>query len=144
MKTLFLGSVNERSGKSMVALGLALNHPRKVGYFKPFRETLRTEGDKLIDQDAYLMKNALGLKADVEHLSPFTYDLYKPISMDQIVSSYDSVKETARDMLVEGTRDVLIGFLHNVSGMAIAEAIGADVVLVSSRQPGSMDKLVML
>jgi BioD-like phosphotransacetylase family protein len=72
MKTLFLGSVNERSGKSMVALGLALNHPRKVGYFKPFRETLRTEGDRLIDQDAYLMKHALGLKADEEHLSPFT------------------------------------------------------------------------
>jgi uncharacterized protein len=144
MKTLFLGSVNERSGKSMVALGLALNHPRKVCYFKPFRETLRTEGDRLIDQDAYLMKHALGLKADEEHLSPFTYDIYKPVAMDQIVDSYNSVKEVGRDMLVEGTRDILIGFLHNVSGMAIAEAIEADVVLVSARQPGSMDKLVML
>jgi BioD-like phosphotransacetylase family protein len=144
MKTLFLGSVNERSGKSMVALGLALNHPRMVGYFKPFRETLRTEGDRLIDQDAYLMKHALGLKADEEHLSPFTYDIYKPVAMNRIVGSYNSVKELGRDMLVEGTRDILIGFLHNVSGMAIAEAIEADVVLVSAKQPGSMDKLVML
>ncbi len=144
MKTLFLGSVNERSGKSMVALGLALNHPKKVGYFKPFRETLRTEGDRLIDQDAYLMKHALGLKADEEHLSPFTYDIYKPVTMGEIVESYKSVQEAGRDMLVEGTRDILIGFLHNVSGMAIAEAIGAEVVLVSARQPGSMDKLVML
>lgn len=144
MKTLFLGSVNERSGKSIVALGLALNHPRKVGYFKPFRETLRTEGDRLIDQDAYLMKHALGLKAGEEQLSPFTYDIYKPVTIEEIVSSYKAVHEEGRDMLVEGTRDILIGFLHHVSGMAIAEAINADVVLVSSRQPGSMDKLVML
>jgi BioD-like phosphotransacetylase family protein len=144
MKTLFLGSVNERSGKSMVALGLALNHPKKVGYFKPFRETLRTDGDRLIDQDAYLMKHALGLKADEEQLSPFAYDIYKPVTMDQIVESYKAVQEPGRDMLVEGTRDILIGFLHNLSGMAIAEAIDAEVVLVSAKQPGSMDKLVML
>lgn len=144
MRTLFLGSVTERSGKSMVSLGLALNHPGKVGYFKPFREALRNDRDKLVDQDAYLMKRTLGLSADEEQLSPFTYDIYKPVRMEQIVRAYKEAKGAHEDMLVEGTRDVLTGFLHNVSGVAIAEAIGAEVVLVSSKQPGSMDKLVML
>ncbi len=144
MKTLFLGSVTERSGKSIVALGLALNHPGKVGYFKPFREAQRNYGDRLVDQDAYLMKHALGLRAEEEQLSPFNYDIYKSIKMNEIVRAFNSVREPGKDMLVEGTRDMLTGFLHDVSGMAIAEAIGAEVVLVSAKQPGSMDKLIML
>ncbi|MEM0448288.1 MAG: AAA family ATPase [Methanomassiliicoccales archaeon] len=144
MSTLFLGSVTERSGKSMVSLGLALNHSRKVGYFKPFRETLRNDRERLVDQDAYLMKRALRLDVEEEKLSPFTYDIHRPLDIERIVRAYQEVKGSCEDMLVEGTRDVLTGFLHNVSGLTIAEAIGAEVVLISSKQTGSFDKLAML
>lgn len=144
MKSVFLGSVTERSGKSMVTLGLALNYPGKVGYFKPFKETLMSDQEKLVDQDAYLMKKALRLRCDEERLSPFVYDVLKPVRMEEIVRAYEAVKGESQMMLVEGTRDILTGFLQDVSGMAIAEALHADVVLISSAQQGALDKIIML
>lgn len=144
MKTLFLGSVVERSGKSMVTLGLAKNSPFKVGYYKPFREVMMNLDGRIIDQDAYLMKRALHLPYDEEELCPLVYDIYQPVSMDEILRRYDRVKEGAEAMLVEGTRDITTGCMGSVSGMAIANAIDASVVLVSSAQLPALDKICML
>ncbi len=144
MKTLFLGSVVERSGKSMVTLGLAKNCPDKVGYFKPFKEVMMSAGGKVIDQDAYLMKRALRLPFDEEELCPLVYDIYQPVGMDDVLRAFDRVKEGAEAMLVEGTRDITTGCLGSVSGMAIAQAMDAQVVLVSSAQIPALDKICML
>jgi uncharacterized protein len=144
MKSLFLGSVVERSGKSMVTLGLAKNCPVKVGYFKPFKEVVMPLGDQVVDQDAYLMRKALHLPYDEGQLCPLTYDIYQPVGMEDILRSFDQVKGDAEAMLVEGTRDITTGCLGAVSGMAIAKAMGAQVVLVSSAQPSALDKICML
>ncbi len=144
MKTLFLGSVVERSGKSMVALGLAKNSPFKIGYFKPFKEVMMNLDGRVIDQDAYLMKRALHLPFDEEELCPLVYDIYQPVSMEDILGRFERVKGGAEAMLVEGTRDITTGCMGSVSGMAIANAIDADVVLVSSAQLPALDKICML
>lgn len=144
MKSLFLGSVTERSGKSMVTLGLALNYPGKVGYFKPFKEMLMNDSEKLVDQDAFLMKKALKLHCDEERLSPFIYDVLRPMDMSVIVEAFDHVKGESEVMLVEGTRDITSGFLQDVSGMAIAEALKAEIVLVSSTTPCALDRIALL
>jgi uncharacterized protein len=144
MKTLFLGSVVERSGKSMVTLGLAKNSPVKVGYFKPFKEVVMTMGERAIDQDAYLMKRALGLPFTEEDLCPLVYDIFQPVGMDEILARYQRVKGSAEVMLVEGTRDITTGCMGSVSGMAIAQAIDAQVILVSSAQLPALDKICML
>ena len=106
MRSLFLGSAVERSGKTMVTLGLAKNFPGKVGFFKPFKETLMALDDRVIDQDAYLMKKALGLPQTEEILSPFTYDMDRPVEMDQIIKSYEMLKAKVDLMLIEGTREI--------------------------------------
>ncbi len=144
MRTLFLGSVVERSGKSMVALGLAKNCPVKVGYFKPFKEVVMPLEGRVVDQDAYLMRKALHLPFDEEQLCPLTYDIYQPVGMDDILRSYAQVKGSAEAMLVEGTRDITTGCMGSVSGMAIAQAVDAQVILVSSAQPSALDKICML
>jgi BioD-like phosphotransacetylase family protein len=144
MKTLFLGSVVERSGKSMVTLGLAKNCPRKVGYFKPFKEVVMSLDGRVVDQDAVLMRKALGLPYTEEELCPLTYDIIQPVDMGSIVAGFDRVKGTSEMMLVEGTRDVTTGCMGSVSGMAIAQALDADVVLVSSAQLPALDKICML
>jgi BioD-like phosphotransacetylase family protein len=144
MNTLFLGSVVERSGKSMVTLGLAKNSLLRVGYYKPFKEVVMTLGDRVIDQDAYLMKRALGLRFDEEDLCPLVYDIYQSVGMEEILRRYEKVKEGAEVMLVEGTRDITTGCMGSVSGMAIAQAIDAHVVLVSSAQLPALDKICML
>jgi uncharacterized protein len=144
MKSLFLGSAMEKSGKTMVALGMALNYPGKVGYYKPFMGNLMAYHDKVADQDANLMKEVLGLEDSEESLAPFTYNIFDPVPMSAIISAYEKVRNGYDMMLVEGTRDIVAGSLHKVSGIRIAEAISADVVLVSTAQPMALDKIAML
>ncbi|HSV42527.1 MAG TPA: AAA family ATPase [Methanomassiliicoccales archaeon] len=144
MRTLFLGSVVERSGKTMVTLGLALNHPGKVGYYKPFRERLVCVDGKVVDQDAYLMRRLLKLKHSEEDLCPFVYDINNSVTMPEIVAGYENVECRCDTMLVEGTRDITTGYVNDVSGMAIAQSIRADVVLVSTANPSDLERIVML
>ncbi|HHT76174.1 MAG: phosphotransacetylase family protein [Methanomassiliicoccaceae archaeon] len=144
MKNLFLGSVTERSGKSMIALGLAKNGRGKVGYFKPFREVMMCHEGRPLDQDARLMKRALGLPWSEEELSPFAYDAQRPVALEEIVASYERLSEGMDRMLIEGTRDIFTGCLGDVSGMTIAHALGAPTVLVSSATVPALDKICML
>lgn len=144
MKTLFLGSVVERSGKSMIALGLALNYPGKIGYYKPFKERLMCEESCVVDQDAHLMRNALRLPFFEEDLCPYYYDIMKPITMDRVIEGFERVKCDCDAMLVEGTRDVTTGYVNDLSGMAIAQALHADIILISTARPEDMEKVAML
>lgn len=144
MKTLFLGSAVERSGKTMITLGLALNHPGKVGYYKPFKERLLSEGDRILDQDAHLMRRVLHLDHTEEELSPFYYDITKPIKMKSVVNGFEKVRCDCDAMLVEGTRDITTGYLNDLSGMAIAAALKAEVVLISTAQTSDIERIAML
>jgi len=144
MKTLFMGSVSERSGKTVVTLGLAKNFQGKVGYFKPFKETIVYARNRILDQDAYLMKKVLNLEPSEEELSPFTYDVFRPVGMTNILRSFEGLRDDVDLMLVEGTREITTGFMHDVSGLAIAQAIGADMVLVSTPSSSSLDRLSMI
>ncbi|MCX6650634.1 MAG: DRTGG domain-containing protein [Methanomassiliicoccales archaeon] len=144
MKSIYLGSVVEKSGKSMVTLGLAKNHPGKVGFFKPFKERLTRHGDRVIDQDAYLMRQVLKLERPEEVLCPFTYDIFRPTHMDDILAAYNKASCDCDLLLIEGTREVTTGYLNDTSGMAIAQATGSDLVLISTSDPAALDKISML
>ena len=144
MKSLYLGSVVEKAGKSMVALGMAKNFPGKVGYFRPFKETLISVHNRVVDQDANLMKKALGLEEDEDVLSPCTYDLFRGATLDRVMKCYQNANVGKDLMLIEGTRNIATGYTHSVSGFAIAEAAGADVVLVSTSKPSALDRIGML
>lgn len=144
MKSLYLGSVVEKAGKSMVALGMAKNFPGKIGYFRPFKETLMSTHNRVVDQDANLMKRALSLEQDEDTLCPCTYDLFRGTTIDRISTCYGKAAVDADLMLVEGTRNIATGYTHHVSGFAISEAIGAEVILVSTPKPSALDRIGML
>lgn len=144
MRSLYLGSVVEKSGKSMVTLGLAKNFQGQVGFFKPFKERLMREGDRVIDQDAYLMRHVLNLEKPEEVLCPFTYDVFRAARMDDVKAAYKKAACDCEMMLIEGTREVTTGYLNDVSGLAIAEATGSDLVLISTPETAALDKIAML
>ncbi len=144
MRSLYLGSVVEKSGKSMVTLGLAKNFQGQVGFFKPFKERLMREGDRVIDQDAYLMRHVLNLDKPEEVLCPFTYDVFRAARMDDVKAAYKKAACDCDMMLIEGTREVTTGYLNDVSGLAIAEATGSDLVLISTPEAAALDKIAML
>jgi len=144
MRSLYLGSVVEKSGKSMVTLGLAKNFQGKVGFFKPFKERLMREGDRVIDQDAYLMRHMLKSDKPEEVLCPFAYDVFRAASMDEVKAAYEKAACDCEMMLIEGTREVTTGYMNDVSGLAIAEATGSDLILISTPEAASLDKIAML
>ncbi len=144
MRSLYLGSVVEKSGKSMITLGLAKNFQGQVGFFKPFKERLMREGDRVIDQDAFLMRHVLNLDKPEEVLCPFTYDVFRPTRMDDVKAAYKKAACDCEMMLIEGTREVTTGYLNDVSGLAIAEATGSDLVLISTPEAAALDKIAML
>jgi uncharacterized protein len=141
MRPLFLSSVFENSGKSMVALGLAKNYKGKVGYYKPFREDVLCIDNRVVDRDAYLMKHVLDLEPTEEMLSPLKYDIFSPVSMDAVTAGYERVKGDAEFMIVESAQLFTTGALHRVEGVSIAQAIGADIVLIATDEPDALDKV---
>ena len=141
MRPLFLSSVFENSGKSMVALGLAKNYKGKVGYYKPFREDVLCIDNRVVDRDAYLMKHVLDLEPTEEMLSPLKYDIFSPVSMDAVTAGYERVKGDAEFMIVESPQLFTTGALHRVEGVSIAQAIGADIVLIATDEPDALDKV---
>jgi uncharacterized protein len=141
MKTLFLSSVLECSGKSMIALGLAKNFNGKLGYYKPFREEVMCMNHRVVDRDAYMMKKALGLQASEELLSPLKYDIFNPVSMESVVDGFEKVKGDADCMLVEGAQLFSTGARHHMEGMSIAQQLNAASILVSPSSPEALDKI---
>ncbi len=141
MKPLFLSSVLESSGKSMVALGLAKNYKGKVGYYKPFREDVLCIDNRVVDRDAYLMKKALNLEPSEEMLSPLKYDIFSPVSMDSIITGFERVKGESELMIIESPQLFTTGALHRVEGVSIAQALGAEIVLVATSNPDALDKV---
>ena len=143
MKNIYLASVGTKSGKSVLSLGLALNYPGKVGFFKPFRESLLKVDDEMMDQDAMLMADALGLEEGWK-LSPFTYDIFEPITMDDIVGRYNELCKGKDFMIVEGSREPANGYSHRISHTDIAKELNAPMVIVSTTASPSIDTLFIM
>ncbi|HIJ00497.1 MAG: uncharacterized protein PWQ88_941 [Candidatus Methanomethylophilaceae archaeon] len=142
MKKIYLVSVGERSGKTLLSLGIARNFPGKVRFFKPFRENLVSTPKGLLDQDAFLMAEVLKIE-DVAPLSPLVYDIYDPVSMEDIIAAFDNACSDAELALIEGSRDLTTGFTHELSHIDIANALGASIVVVSSDDPLAIDSVFM-
>jgi len=142
MNNVYLASVGTRSGKSLLSIGLAMNYPGKVGFYKPFRENTVNKNGQLMDQDAVLLAEVLKLEGS-EKLSPYMYDLFNPVSLKDIVSSYDELRKDKEFMIIEGSRDFANGCSHGISHIDIAEALDAPMVLVSSPSFQSLDSIFM-
>ena len=142
MNNVYLASVGTKSGKSLLSLGLAMNYPGKAGYYKPFRENLVSWNGQHMDQDAVLLAEVLNLEGG-EKLSPFTYDIFEPISLEEVVKGYSGLSKKKEFMIIEGSRDMSNGYSHNTSHFDIASAMGAPVVLVSSSNANAMDSVFL-
>jgi len=142
MKKVYLASIGQRSGKSVLSLGIARNFPGSVGFYKPFRESMVKWNGTAIDQDAMLMSQVLGIE-DRLSMSPFSYDIFDPVKMEDIQESFDKLKTGKELMIIEGSRDLTNGFTHGLSHLDIAKKLDAPLVLVASSSPRSIDGAFM-
>ncbi len=144
MKTLIIASVNRESGKTLVALGIALNDPGKVEYIKPIRGSLTKVGDKVIEADAYLVREVLGLEGSGKEISPIALELHKDVDVDDLVGHIRSLAEGSDLLLVETGKTAEMGLTRGISAFDIAANMGEPLVLITDADPFHLDTVVMM
>ncbi len=142
MITVYIGSTTGYSGKSLVALGLALRMKAdgyRVGYMKPYGKVPVVEQGKLIDGDVLFMKDILGLGEPVEDLCPVVHshdllvEMMKGKGKDlsrKVLKAYKAVSRDKDVVILGGARDIYDGSVLGISGVRLAGELGAKVVIV--------------
>jgi len=146
MRTLFIGSTEGNSGKTMVTIGLASAlqaNGYTVGYMKPLGKQLTRVGSAVVDADAHFLKEVLGLSDEAEQICPVvvTPDLFlrglreeAGDILGRIRKAYDQLS-TGKDVLLMGGAGTLMdGAFLDVSALRLAREFDAPVLLVNTYQ----------
>ncbi len=140
------------SGKTMVALGLALKFQqegKKVSYFKPVGVPLRANGQD--DEDAVLMKEILRMENPIGDIVPcragqsYLSGGKKQESADAIVRSYQRVAQGADVVIVDGAVKPYIYNSWGLDDVSLARRIGAKVLItIKIENDFSVDQTLFL
>jgi BioD-like phosphotransacetylase family protein len=144
MKTLIIASVNRESGKTLVALGIALNSPGKVEYLKPIRGSLRKVDEKVYEADAHLVRQVLHLESDCSDISPISLELDGDVDPSALVARLRELAEGSDLLLVETGQTAEMGLTRGISAFDIAAAMGEGLVLVTDADPFHLDTVVLM
>ncbi len=144
MKTLIIASVNRESGKTVVALGIALNDPGKVEYFKPIMGSLRKVDKQVYEADVYLVREVLALESATADIKPIALELGKAVDVEALVDRLRSLAEGSDLLLVETGKTAESGLTWGISAFDIAAAMGEDLILVTDADPFHLDTVVMM
>jgi len=140
MIKLYIGSLSDHSGKSLVsmALGTILKQKGlKIGYMKPVgRDPVRVKGNN-IDADVVMMAKILEISDDCAEMSPHILD-YETTSR-AFGKKTDLLRDISvrvgkfrrRDvLLVEGMANIFEGSLVHANGIRTVSKIDARVIIV--------------
>lgn len=146
MQPLVFTSNQQFSGKSSICIGLGkLLEERnyKIGYMKTLITLPEKIGDKYIDEDVHYITRILGLKDDLNDLSPlvFTGQAYfnalksqlkgeKEDLIDIIIKAYKRVSKNKDLMLVECSKKMEYGIFAGVSSKEICKAVNGKAIIV--------------
>ena len=144
MKTLIIASVNRESGKTLVALGIALNAPGKVEYIKPIRGSLVKVEGEVQERDAYLVRHVLGLEGSSRDISPISLGADKEVDPDALVARLRDLASGSDLLLVETGQTAEMGLKEGISAFDLAATMGEDLVLVTDADPYHLDSVLMM
>ncbi|OPY28817.1 MAG: phosphate acetyltransferase [Methanocella sp. PtaU1.Bin125] len=144
MKSIFISSINARSGKTVITLGIALNSRVYTGFFKPFQEKMITVNGQRVEEDAYLMQSLLDFEANPGELCPFSKEKLPVLTMAQVMDAYNKVSKGKELMIIEGLENSTVGFLYGLSTYDMVEKLGSDLILLSDARPESLDRVAMI
>ncbi|MGE5894907.1 MAG: DRTGG domain-containing protein [bacterium] len=140
MTRLYIGSMTDFSGKSLLSIGIGLllkNRGFTVGYIKPIgRDPVRV-GNLIADADAFVAKDALELEESSRVISPFMLDFdatqhalsKKTEMLDAVVQSIKAVK--GKDaVIIEGMSTIFDGSMVYANGVQIVRAVDARALMI--------------
>lgn len=144
MKAVLVVSTERYSGKSSLAVGLALEFVERgfnVGYMKPVGSyPIRIDQEK-VDEDAYFVSEALGLEASFPDLTPFflTWDTMnrymrkKPADAQaKVTAAFGRLSEGKDIMLLEGAQNFIHGRLLGLSARELSGFLDLKVLLLDT------------
>jgi BioD-like phosphotransacetylase family protein len=132
------------SGKSSLVVGLALELRDRgfdVGYMKPVGAYPIKVGQAKVDEDAYFISEALGLKDNLADISPYfltwdnltRYMRKKPGNpQTKVRAAYDRLAEGRDIVLIEGAQNFVHGRILGLSAIELAELLNAGVLLLDT------------
>jgi BioD-like phosphotransacetylase family protein len=149
MKAIYLAAVEEKAGKTSLAVGLGRllgERGLAVSYRKPVGWASTYHGGRPFDGDAVVMAKALSLSESPEELVPVlaweTPRAWRPPegAWERILALRDVEAEV---LILEGRKWLGRGLLSGLSDMAIAGRLGAPILLVASyRGEPTVDRLL--
>jgi hypothetical protein len=155
-RPLYIASVDAYSGKSLTALALGLElqaSGRRVGYFKPLGTLPHVVEGVTTDEDAHFISRLLNPEAPVEAICPV---LLGPELTERalrgeagelatkIKQAYARVSEGREVMVVGGIGNLSRGSLLGLSAPAVAELLGAQVVVVARMtSPATVEEVLL-
>jgi phosphate acetyltransferase len=146
-KKIFIASTEQRSGKSLVTIGLisALQGiVPNVGYMKPIGQRFMNESN--IDEDAVIVKKIFKLKDELNDLNPGTMDNAqndRDLLFEKIFDSYERIAPGRDVIVIEGTDYTsTISALEFDINAELAKNLGAPVLLVAKGSGKTINEIV--
>lgn len=141
-KSIFITSPDVYTGKTIVALGLALYSKErgvKTGYMKPIGWAGAAIENKPMDEDVILMKEALGMPQPYDLLCPIIVDVHfvekllrlGARGLDLVANSYEKLCSEYSLLILGGLRDTKMGLCAGLSAPQIASRLKARILLVA-------------
>jgi BioD-like phosphotransacetylase family protein len=145
MRTILVTATEESTGKTAVALALALQARERgldVGYMKPKGTRLRSAVGKTRDEDPMLARELLDVDAEMHELEPV---VYSPTFVEEAIrgrQNPDELRERVREafdglaegkdlMIVEGGGTLTTGGAVDLTDADVADLLDAETVLLS-------------
>lgn len=152
MKSLFISSVSEYSGKNLIVLGLGRKFQQegyKIGVFKPVGLFPSRVGNVLSDEDVLFFRKVLSLEDSPADMCPvvITQSLIEDVLEGEVGSCMDKVRQSF-ERVAKG-KDVVL--MVGLGGLSYGHFIGApmldfirgvDARLISIDIPRYMDQAI--
>ena len=145
MRLLFT-STNKGAGKTLVGLGIGLNYPGTIGYFKPLGTNL-VQG---IDEDVILFKEVFNLKENPELLNishdyhRILHDVEEPDLTQELQDRYQHLSKGKDFMIIETGHTMSYGSFTGLGAPQVAAVLDVPGILVAEGDPEKIvDKSIM-
>jgi len=144
LKNIFLSSIHQNAGKTMVSLGLYKAFKEKnlkTAFMKPIGQEVVNIGESNIDKDSYLIGEVFHMGKKFKEMSPVTIgrgytekyisNPHKNKIQTAIEKAFKSLSTRKDAIIVEGTGHAGVGSVIDFSNADVAHLLGSKAVIIS-------------
>ncbi len=138
MGNIIISSTEADAGKTTIGMGIALSSKKKFNYFKPYGDRPIYKKKRLIDYDAKLFKNVLGLENEYEKFcigfdhSKIKYAFDSETIKTKIVERVEELSKGKDGVMIETGEDWRFGSSVSLDPASLYEMLDAEIIMIAS------------